>query len=280
MALFSKEKKTVTKPIIQKTVQVPEGLYTKCLGCSVILYNKDLDHHLKTCPHCGYHYQLSAIERVYLMMDSGSFQEYDADLISKNPLNFPEYSEKLKKGMERTQLSDAVLSGIGKLQAIPVSIAVTDFKFMGGSMGSVVGEKITRSIERAIARKLPMIIVSASGGGARMQEGMFSLMQMAKISSALSKLSENRLPYFSILTDPTAGGVTASFGMLGDLNIAEPGAMIGFAGPRVIEQTIQQKLPHGFQRSEFLLKHGFLDMIVPRHQLKETLGRLLKFFKK
>ena len=263
-----------------KSVQVPVGLYTKCKGCGVILYNQDLDKNLRVCPKCGYHYQLSATERLYLTVDAGSFRELDADLVAANPLAFPEYPEKLRRGQERTRLTDAVLTGTAKIHKFPVCIAVTDFQFMGGSMGSVMGERITRAVEKAIQKKSAMVIISASGGGARMQEGILSLMQMAKTSVALARLAEAHLPYISVLTDPTAGGVAASFGMLGDVNIAEPGAMIGFAGPRVIEQTIRQKLPKGFQRSEFLLDHGFLDAIVPRSQMRDSLGRFLRYFYK
>jgi len=261
-----------------KSVQVPEGLYTKCKGCATILFNQELDKNLRVCPRCGFHYQLSATERLYLTVDSGSFKEEDENLHSDNPLEFPEYPKKLRKSQDRTRLTDAVITGTAKIHGMPVSIAITDFQFMGGSMGSVVGERITRAVERAMQKKCGMVIVSASGGGARMQEGILSLMQMAKISAALSRLHEAGLPYLSVLTDPTAGGVAASFGMLGDVNIAEPGAMIGFAGPRVIEQTIRQKLPKGFQRSEFLLSHGFVDVLVPRHELRDHLGKFLKYF--
>jgi acetyl-CoA carboxylase carboxyl transferase subunit beta len=263
----------------KKQVRVPEGLYNKCKGCSAILYNKDLDKNLKVCPKCGYHYQLSSLERLYLTVDSGTFQEFDEKLLPLNPLSFPEYEEKVRKGQEKTKMPEGVITGLGKIHGERASVAITDFQFMGGSMGSVVGEKITRAVERAIEQKVGMVIVSASGGGARMQEGIFSLMQMAKISAALARLGEAGFPYLSVLTDPTAGGVAASFGMLGDVNLAEPGAMIGFAGPRVIEQTIRQKLPKGFQRSEFLVDHGFVDAIVPRIEMKETLGKYLKFFR-
>jgi acetyl-CoA carboxylase carboxyl transferase subunit beta len=276
---YKKVKKMIHKVTDKRSVRVPEGLYAKCVGCSAILYNKELDKNQKVCPRCGYHYQISALERLYLTIDSGTFKEYDENISSLNPLEFPEYENKIKRGQEKTRMIDAVVTGLGKIDGQPASIAITDFQFMGGSMGSVVGEKITRAVERAIQEKLGMVIISASGGGARMQEGILSLMQMAKISAALARLGEARLPYFSILTDPTAGGVAASFGMLGDVNIAEPGAMIGFAGPRVIEQTIRQKLPKGFQRSEFLLDHGFVDVIVPRTELKSTLGKYLKFFR-
>ncbi len=279
MVWYKNPKKGITKTLGKKQVRVPEGLYAKCKGCSAILYNKELDKNYKVCPKCGYHYQLSSLERLYLTVDSGTFEEFDEQLVPKNPLNFPEYEEKVKKGQEKTKMPEAVVTGLGKIHGQPASVAITDFQFMGGSMGSVVGEKITRAIERAIEKKIGMVIVSASGGGARMQEGIYSLMQMAKISAALGRLDEAGLPYISVLTDPTAGGVAASFGMLGDVNLAEPGAMIGFAGPRVIEQTIRQKLPKGFQRSEFLVDHGFVDAIVPRSFMKETLGKYLKFFK-
>jgi acetyl-CoA carboxylase carboxyl transferase subunit beta len=263
----------------RKTVEIPVGLYAKCKGCSEIIYNQDLDKNLRVCPKCGFHYPLSATERLYLTVDAGTFEEHDEGLVSLNPLSFPGYEEKLAKGRARTQCADAVLSGLARIGGVPVSIAITDFQFMGGSMGSVVGEKISRAAERAQKRRCALVVVSSSGGGARMQEGMFSLMQMAKTSAALARLHQARLPYLSVLTDPTAGGVAASFGMLGDLNIAEPGAMIGFAGPRVIEQTIRQKLPAGFQRSEFVLQKGFVDLIVPRPQLRDTLAKVLKFFK-
>ena len=278
MVWYKKPKKEITKAQGKKQVQVPQGLYAKCKGCGTILYNKELDKNYKVCPKCGYHYQLSALERLYLTVDSGSFQEYDEKLDSKNPLGFPEYEEKVKKGQEKAKMTDAVITGLGKIAGEPASIAIMDFQFMGGSLGSVVGEKITRAVERAIEKKVGMIIVSTSGG-ARMQEGIFSLMQMAKTSAALARLGEAGLPFISLLTDPTTGGVAASYSMLGDVNLAEPGAMVGFAGPRVIEQTIRQKLPKGFQRSEFLVDHGFVDAIVPRKDMKQTLGKYLKFFR-
>lgn len=278
MAWYKNAKTVISKTQGKKSVQVPQGLYSKCKVCSAVLYNKDLDKNQKVCPKCGYHNQLSALERLYLTMDSGTFEEFDESLVPGNPLEFPDYAEKLKRGQDKAKMPEAVITGLGKIQGQPASVAITDFQFMGGSMGSVVGEKITRAVERAVQKKVSMVIVSASGGGARMQEGIFSLMQMAKISAALARLGEAHLPYISVLTDPTAGGVAASFGMLGDVNLAEPGAMIGFAGPRVIEQTIRQKLPKGFQRSEFLVEHGFVDAIVPRHELKAELGRYLKFF--
>jgi len=241
------------------------------------LYNKDLDKNLKVCPTCGYHNQLSSLERLYLTVDSGSFRELDEDMIATNPLGFPEYESKVLKSREKTKMNDAVVTGFCKINGEPACIAIMEFQFMGGSMGIVVGEKMTRAIEAAIEKKCGMVIIAASGG-ARMQEGIFSLMQMAKISAALARLGEHGLPYLSVLTHATTGGVAASFAMLGDLNIAEPAAMIGFAGPRVIEQTIRQKLPKGFQRSEFLLDHGFVDIIVPRSEMKASLGKYLKFF--
>ncbi len=263
----------------EKSVHIPQGLYTKCKSCSAVLYNKDLDKNLKVCPTCGYHNQLSSLERLYLTVDSGSFQELDEKLVSTNPLGFPDYEAKIAKSQEKTKMNDAVVTGFCKINGEPACIAIMEFQFMGGSMGIAVGEKITRAIEAAIAKKCGMVIVSASGG-ARMQEGIFSLMQMAKISAALARLGEAGLPYLSILTDATTGGVAASFAMLGDLNIAEPAAMIGFAGPRVIEQIIRQKLPKGFQRSEFLLDHGFVDVIIPRGELRASIGKFLKFLRK
>ncbi len=279
MVWYKNPKKGIAKKAEgKKQVRVPEGLYSKCKGCSAILYNKELDKNYKVCPKCGYHYQLSSLERLYLTVDAGSFQETDEKMTPLNPLEFPEYEAKVRKSQEKTKMSEGVITGTGKINGEPVSIAIMEFQFMGGSMGIVIGEKITRAVEEAIRRKTGMIIVSTSGG-ARMQEGIFSLMQMAKISAALARLGEAGLPFLSILTDPTTGGVAASFAMLGDLNIAEPGAMICFAGPRVIEQTIRQKLPKGFQRSEFLLDHGFVDVIVPRSEMKERLGKYLKFFR-
>jgi len=275
---FKKPKKEITKTDGKKQVQVPQGLYAKCKGCGSILYNKDLDKNFKVCPKCGYHYQLSSLERLYLTVDAGSFQELDEKLDSQNPLGFPEYEDKIKRGQEKAKMTDAVITGVATIAGQPASIAIMDFQFMGGSLGSVVGEKITRAVERAIEKKIGLVIVSTSGG-ARMQEGILSLMQMAKTSAAIGRLGEEGLPYISVLTDPTTGGVAASYSMLGDVNLAEPGAMVGFAGPRVIEQTIRQKLPKGFQRAEFLLDHGFIDAIVPRSEMRQTLGKYLKFFR-
>jgi acetyl-CoA carboxylase carboxyl transferase subunit beta len=257
-----------------------EGLWQKCDGCRQIIWKKEFDANWNVCPKCGAHSRLDAATRLKLLLDNGAYDAFDTALTSSDPLDFVDskpYTERLQSGHEATNLNDALISASGKLDGRPVQICAMEMRFIGGSMGCVVGEKITRAVERAIERHTPLIIVSASGG-ARMQEGAISLMQMAKISAALMRLDEVRLPYISILTDPTTGGVTASFAMLGDLNIAEPGALIGFAGPRVIEQTIRQKLPEGFQTSEFLLKHGMLDAVVPRLELKPYISKALRFF--
>jgi acetyl-CoA carboxylase carboxyl transferase subunit beta len=257
-----------------------EGLWQKCEGCHQIIWKKDLEANWNVCPKCGAHFRLDAVTRLKLLFDGGEYQEFDPGLTSSDPLGFVDnkpYRDRLTAMQAATRLSDALVSAEGKIEGRTVQACSMEARFIGGSMGSVVGEKIARAIERAMARKTPLIIVSASGG-ARMQEGAISLMQMAKISSALMKLDEARLPYISVLTDPTTGGVTASYAMLGDLNIAEPGALIGFAGPRVIEQTIRQKLPEGFQRSEFLLKHGMLDAVVPRLEMKAYLAKAMAFF--
>ncbi|HUP02466.1 MAG TPA: acetyl-CoA carboxylase, carboxyltransferase subunit beta [Bryobacteraceae bacterium] len=257
-----------------------EGLWQKCEGCRQIVWKKDWEDNWNVCPKCGAHARIDALCRLKLLLDDGAYERFDADLRSSDPLGFVDskpYTARLEASRGATQLCDALVSAEGNLEGRAVQICAMENKFIGGSMGSVVGEMITRAIERAIERKTPVVIVSASGG-ARMQEGAISLMQMAKISAALMRLDEARLPYISVLTDPTTGGVTASYAMLGDLNIAEPGALIGFAGPRVIEQTIRQKLPEGFQRSEFLLKHGMLDAVVPRLEMKAYISRALKFF--
>jgi len=257
-----------------------EGLWQKCDGCRQIIWKKDLEGNSNVCPKCGHHFRIDAVTRLKLLLDGGQYETYDDALNSSDPLGFVDskpYRERLAGMRESTQLYDALITAAGMLEGRRVQICSMESRFIGGSMGSVVGEKIARSIERSIAERVPLLIVSASGG-ARMQEGAISLMQMAKISAALMRLDEARLPYISILTDPTTGGVTASYAMLGDLNIAEPGALIGFAGPRVIEQTIRQKLPEGFQRSEFLLKHGMLDAVVPRPELKAFIARSLRFF--
>ncbi|MGE5582786.1 MAG: acetyl-CoA carboxylase, carboxyltransferase subunit beta [Bacillota bacterium] len=257
--------------------EIPDGLWVKCNRCSQITYHKDLERNLKVCPKCDFHFRINAKERLELLVDKGGFQEFDANMRTVNILNFPEYEAKIKKSQKNTELVEGALIGRALINTIPVSLAVIDFGFMGGSMGSVVGEKITRAIEYAIKEKLPFIAVSAGGGGARMQEGIFSLMQMAKTSQALNKLSEAGCLYISVLTDPTMGGVFASFASLGDIIIAEPDALIGFTGPRVIQQTIRQTLPPGFQSSQFVLEHGIIDMLVHRKDLKATLTRLLKY---
>ena len=256
-----------------------EGLWQKCEGCRKIIWKKEFDSNWNVCPKCGAHSRIDAATRLKLLLDDGAYEPFDTALVSDDPLGFVDsrpYHERLQTTREATGLNDALIAAAGKLEGRAVQICAMEPRFIGGSMGAVVGEKIARSIERAIALRQPLIIVSASGG-ARMQEGAISLMQMAKISAALMRLDEVRLPFISVLTDPTTGGVTASFAMLGDLNIAEPGALIGFAGPRVIEQTIRQKLPEGFQRSEFLLKHGMLDAVVPRLELKPYISKALQF---
>ena len=257
-----------------------EGLWLKCEGCKQIVWKKDLEANWNVCGKCGWHTRIDARTRLRLLLDDGEYEQYDAHVASSDPLGFVDskpYSERLASMQQATNLSDALISAAGHLAGREIQICAMEPRFIGGSMGSVVGEKIARAIDRAMAQQTPLVIVSASGG-ARMQEGAVSLMQMAKISASLMRLDEARLPYISVLTDPTTGGVTASFAMLGDLNLAEPGALIGFAGPRVIEQTIRQKLPEGFQRSEFLLKHGMLDAVVPRLELKPYIARALKFF--
>src|SRR5579864_7529642 len=257
-----------------------EGLWLKCEHCSQVIWKKTLDENLQVCPKCEHHFRIDARTRLAILFDDGQYEPFDEDLVSNDPLKFVDskaYTVRLEQMRNGTALRDAVISAGGNLNGRRVHICALELKFIGGSMGAVVGETITRAIERSIERKTPLIIVSASGG-ARMQEGAISLMQLAKISAALMRLDEARLPYISVLTDPTTGGVTASYAMLGDLNIAEPGALIGFAGPRVIEQTIRQKLPEGFQRSEFLLKHGMLDAVVPRPELKSYISKELTFF--
>jgi acetyl-CoA carboxylase carboxyl transferase subunit beta len=266
-------------PDSERTVKT-EGLWEKCEGCGQIIWRKALDDTMQCCPKCNYHFKIDARTRLTLLFDDGVFEEHDAGLSSTNPLDFRDsksYKDRLAAMQKSTGLRDAIICGSGRIEGQPAQVCSMELKFVGGSMGSVVGEKITRAIERCIQLRQPLVIISASGG-ARMQEGAVSLMQMAKISAALMRLDQAKLPYISVLTDPTTGGVTASYAMLGDLNIAEPGALIGFAGPRVIEQTIRQKLPEGFQRSEFLVKHGFLDAVVPRQQLKAYLAKSFRFF--
>jgi acetyl-CoA carboxylase carboxyl transferase subunit beta len=256
-----------------------EGLWVKCEACRQIIWKKDLEDNLNVCPKCDKHFRIDARTRLSQLLDDNEYEVFDANLVSTDPLKFVDlktYAARLQTAQSETGLSDAIINARGRLNGRPVIISAMEYSFIGGSMGAVVGEAITRAIEHAIQSGSPLIIVSASGG-ARMMEGVISLMQLAKISAALARLDEARVPYISLLTDPTTGGVTASFAMLGDLNIAEPGALIGFAGPRVIEQTIRQKLPPGFQRSEFLLEHGMLDAVVPRKQLKPYIGRALEF---
>jgi acetyl-CoA carboxylase carboxyl transferase subunit beta len=256
-----------------------EGLWVKCEDCRQIIWKKDLEENLNVCPKCDKHFRIDAQTRLFQLLDDNQYETFDNNLASTDPLHFVDlkaYSSRLKQAQQDTGLTDAVINAQGKLNGRPVIISAMEYAFIGGSMGAVVGEAITRAIEKATEARTPIIIVSASGG-ARMMEGVISLMQLAKISAALARLDEAKVPYISVLTDPTTGGVTASFAMLGDLNVAEPGALIGFAGPRVIEQTIRQKLPQGFQRAEFLLEHGMLDAVVPRKELKAYIARALDF---
>ena len=243
-----------------------------------LVYRKELERNLKVCPKCGYHHRLSGPERLRLLVDDGTFEEWDADLRSEDPLGFPGYAERYREAVERTGRGEAVLTGRGRIAGVPAAVGVMDFDFLGGSMGSVVGEKVARLFERAVQLGLPVVTCSASGG-ARMQEGVLSLMQLAKTTAAVGRLHDAGLPFVSVLCDPTTGGTTASFAMLGDVHVAEPGALIGFAGARVIEQTIRQKLPEGFQSAEFLLQHGMVDLIVPRAELKDTVARLLRLLR-
>jgi acetyl-CoA carboxylase carboxyl transferase subunit beta len=256
-----------------------EGLWVKCEGCRQIIWKKELEDNLNVCTKCDYHFRIDARQRLMLLLDEDSIETHDDKLESTDPLNFSDtrpYKSRLEKSKASTQLKDAIINATGTMHGRPVIVSAMEYSFIGGSMGAVVGEAITRAIERAHQERKPIIVVSASGG-ARMMEGVVSLMQMAKISAALARLDDARIPYISVLTDPTTGGVTASYAMLGDLNIAEPGALIGFAGPRVIEQTIRQKLPEGFQTSEFLLQHGMLDAVVHRKEMKTYISRALDF---
>jgi acetyl-CoA carboxylase carboxyl transferase subunit beta len=280
MAWFKKERGPLASLKDEEKTARTEGLFTKCENCSGFIWKKDLEANQKVCPKCNYHFKINARERLQMLYDDGVYETYDDDLVSTDPLKFEDsqpYSERIAKARLSTGTNDAMVNARGLLGKRTTLISVMEYGFIGGSMGSVVGEMTTRAIEKATREKLPLIVVSASGG-ARMHEGALSLMQMAKVSAALARLDEAHMPYISILTDPTTGGVTASFAMLGDLNIAEPGALIGFAGPRVIEQTIRQKLPKGFQRSEFLLQHGMLDAIVDRRELRNYLINSLHFF--
>lgn len=280
MAWFKKARKPIASATVENPSRVPEGLWVKCPGCSQVIYNKDLEINLSVCPKCAHHFKIGAADRLRALLD-GEWVEHYADLTSNDPLKFTDtkpYQDRLRSTIRKTGAKDAVVIATGALDGFGVVVAAMEYAFIGGSMGVVVGEKITRGIEMAIERREPVIIVSCSGG-ARMMEGALSLMQMAKVSAALARLDRARLPFISVLTDPTTGGVTASFAMLGDLNIAEPKALIGFAGPRVIEQTIRQKLPEGFQRSEFLVEHGMLDLIVDRREMKATIANALRFMR-
>ncbi|HUA17562.1 MAG TPA: acetyl-CoA carboxylase, carboxyltransferase subunit beta [Bryobacteraceae bacterium] len=278
MAWFTRDKSSLKAGVGEKRVRT-EGLWLKCENCEQIIWRKTLDDNFQVCPRCGRHNRLGARARLEMLFDEGRFDEFDPHLVSSDPLNFADakkYKDRLAAARDTTRLRDAIISAGGNMNGRRVHICAMELGFVGGSMGAVVGEAITRAIERSIERRIPLVIISASGG-ARMQEGAVSLMQMAKISAALMRLDEARVPFISVLTDPTTGGVTASYAMLGDLNIAEPGALIGFAGPRVIEQTIRQKLPPGFQTSEFLLEHGFLDAVVKRAELKDYIAKALDF---
>ncbi|HEY4710151.1 MAG TPA: acetyl-CoA carboxylase, carboxyltransferase subunit beta [Candidatus Acidoferrales bacterium] len=281
MAWFKREKSAIQNPtpVDERRVRT-EGLWTKCGACRAIIWKKDLESNWEVCPKCEHHFRLGARRRLELLLDEEPWTEHDADLLSTDPLHFTDikpYAQRLLEAEQKLGMKDAIITAEGKLCGRPVTCCSMEFGFIGGSMGAVVGEKVARAIERSLAQRQPLVIVSCSAG-ARMMEGAVSLMQLAKVSSALGRLDEARVPFISVLTDPTTGGVTASYAMLGDLNIAEPGAMIGFAGPRVIEQTIRQKLPEGFQRAEFLLEHGFLDAIVSRKDLKPYIAQALGFF--
>ena len=276
MAWFRREPTPLARPSTES--RVPEGLWVKCASCKEILYRRDVLKNLSVCPKCALHFRISARERLDMLFD-GAWEEFDRDLVSTDPLGFRDgrpYVERLRAGKAKTDSYDALVSAVGVMGGRRTVIGAMEYGFIGGSMGVVVGEKVTRCIERALEEKAPLVIVSCSGG-ARMMEGTLSLMQMAKISAALARLHQARLPFLSVLSDPTTGGVTASYAMLGDLNIAEPGALIGFAGPRVIEQTIRQKLPKGFQRSEFLLDKGMLDLVVDRREMKSVVANALRF---
>lgn len=269
-----KRKRKLKPPEERKTI--PDGLWQKCKGCGEIIYTKELERNLFVCKKCGYHFRIGSREYIKILLD-GEFTEQDTSIATADPLRFDGYPKQIKETQQKTGLKEAIVTGEGRIGGFEVEFAVMDFSFRGGSMGSVVGEKVKRAIFRAIEKRIPLIIVNSSGG-ARMQEGILSLMQMAKTGSALAELEKARIPYISILTDPTTAGVMASYSSMGDIIISEPGALLGFAGPRVIEQTIKQKLPEGFQRAQFLLEHGFVDIIVERKELKNILIKILKFF--
>jgi acetyl-CoA carboxylase carboxyl transferase subunit beta len=274
MAWFKRDKKSIDQPTPPEERRVrTEGLWVKCESCRTIVFRKDLEANLLVCPKCQFHFKMGAKQRLDMLLD-GRWKEHDARMTSTDPLKFVDtkpYATRLREARKKLGMCDAIITAEGQLNGRPIVCCAMEFNFIGGSMGAVVGEKVTRGIELALETRQPLVIVSCSGG-ARMMEGTISLMQLAKVSAALAKLDEAKVPYISVMTDPTTGGVTASFAMLGDLNIAEPGALIGFAGPRVIEQTIRQKLPDGFQRSEFLLEHGFLDAVVPRKEMKNFIA--------
>jgi acetyl-CoA carboxylase carboxyl transferase subunit beta len=276
--LFTKKKKYATIPSEQSRQEVPEGIMSKCPKCKKIMYTKELVKNLRVCVNCDYHYSMTAFERIKSLLDEGTFKELDKEMISENPLGFPDYLDKLEKDRKKTGMNEAVLTGEGEIEGHSIVIAVMDSSFRMASMGSAVGEKIARAIERAMENQVPFIVFTASGG-ARMQEGILSLMQMAKISAVLKKFSEAGLLYISIMTHPTTGGVTASFASVGDYNFAEPGALIGFAGRRIIEQTIREDLPEDFQTAEFLLKHGQLDSVIHRSEMKEKISNILEIHK-
>jgi acetyl-CoA carboxylase carboxyl transferase subunit beta len=279
MAWFKKERTPGGPGGTRRTV--PEGLWLKCNHCREIIYRKEVERNAKVCPKCEYHFPISVEDRIELLLDLGTFREFDAGLAPADPLHFKDsrrYRDRLSDAQARTGKKDALVIGEGRINGARLILGVFHFGFMGGSMGSVVGEKILRAAERALKERIPLVVVTTSGG-ARMQEGIFSLMQMAKTAAAIGRLAEAKVPFISILADPTFGGVTASFAMLGDVIVAEPKALIGFAGPRVIEQTIRQQLPQEFQRAEFLLEHGMIDLVVPRKRLKETVSDLLGFFR-
>jgi len=276
MAWFKRSKENISSNGEKK--DIPDGMWTKCSGCSEIIHKNELDKNLFTCPKCNFHFRIGSKEYFEILLDKGTFKEFNKKMRSVDPLNFTDtksYASRVETTMKKTGLYDAVRTGEGMMNGIPVVIACMDFAFIGGSMGSVVGEKIARATELAQKKKQPLIIISSTGG-ARMMEGALSLMQMAKMSAKLAQLSDAGVPYISILTDPTTGGVTASFAMLGDIHIAEPAALIGFAGPRVIKQTIGKDLPNGFQRSEFLMDKGFIDLVVHRKELKETITKVIR----
>ncbi|MFH1542501.1 MAG: acetyl-CoA carboxylase, carboxyltransferase subunit beta [bacterium] len=278
---FRRKKKNAAETVdVREKLDIPGNLWVKCYKCGQAIFARDLEANLKVCDKCNYHFKLTANERATQLADPGTFKEINPNIQSTNFLNFTDsksYTKRISSAMLKSSLKDAIMTGSAKIDGQPCALGIMDFSFMGGSMGSVVGEKVARLIEHGIEKKMPVIIFSSSGG-ARMQEGIMSLMQMAKTSAALGRLRENRLPYISVLTDPTTGGTSASYAMLGDINIAEPEALICFAGPRVIEQTIRQKLPPGFQRSEYLLEHGMIDLVSPRKELKKNLATILSWF--